>query len=57
MEKLEPKFKCLKMDDVGKIYLPQWLRQATGFEPGDEFDAFKTNCGDLVLKRIKHENG
>ena len=46
----------LKVDEVGRIYFPAWLRESIGLTPGKIFEVYKTDApGELLLKKTGGE--
>ena len=46
-----PVVTSLKVDEVGRIYFPAWLREIMALEPGKMFEIYKTDSpGEILLK-------
>lgn len=45
-----------KRDPEGRLYVPGSIPKRLGVEPGEEFDAFITEKGDLLFRRLSTDN-
>ncbi len=46
-----------KMDPEGQLYVPSNIRKRLAVEPGEQFDAFITEEGDLLFRRTVERDG
>ena len=52
---MKPEAQPVKVDILGRIYLPSWLRKNEKIKQGQEFEVYRTDGGKIAIIGPKDE--